>query len=170
MGVQPPLDPRRLVPALLRCGERGSPPALRQEALRYIDFCIRHLESSDAAVHNLAVSPSTRSHLCTCVSGRAHALLSLYLCICVCIDMCVCVCGGGVVCSMCACLLPCVPVPATCKHSWVDKKDSDILNHYPTPVREKLHCAAHQHVLRYLKVVWLQAASSTKQTQQAGFK
>eukprot|EP00884_Botryococcus_braunii_P001644 jgi/Botrbrau1/11480/Bobra.0360s0007.1 len=56
IGLQPPLEPRRLVPALLRCGEAGAPPLMRQEAIRYVDFCIRHLASTDPAIHNLAVS------------------------------------------------------------------------------------------------------------------
>lgn len=58
IGLQPPLDPRRLVPALLRCAEAGAPISLRQEAIRYVDFCIRQLESTEPAIHNLAVRPS----------------------------------------------------------------------------------------------------------------
>ena len=58
MGAHPPLEPRRLLPALLRWGEAGAPAAARAQALRYIQFCIARLASTDAAVHNLAVSPA----------------------------------------------------------------------------------------------------------------
>lgn len=55
MVAQPPLDPRRLLPALLRWGEVGAPAAARVHALRYVQFCIARLSSTDPAVHNLAV-------------------------------------------------------------------------------------------------------------------
>lgn len=57
IGLQPPLDPRRLVPALLRCAEAGAGSSMRQEAIRYVDFCIRQLDSTEPAIHNLAVRP-----------------------------------------------------------------------------------------------------------------
>lgn len=56
MAVQPPLDPRRLLPALLRWGEIGAPASARAQALRYVQFCIARLASADTALHNLAVS------------------------------------------------------------------------------------------------------------------
>ena len=55
MAVQPPLDARRLLPALLRWGEEGAPATARSHALRYVQFCLQRLGSTDAAVHNLAV-------------------------------------------------------------------------------------------------------------------
>uniref|UniRef100_A0A7S1SRU6 Pep3/Vps18 RING C-terminal domain-containing protein n=1 Tax=Tetraselmis chuii TaxID=63592 RepID=A0A7S1SRU6_9CHLO len=50
------LDTRRLMPALLRCDEPATTTLCRNEALRYIEFCIHHLHSDDAALHNLAIS------------------------------------------------------------------------------------------------------------------
>ena len=55
MAVHPPLDPRRLLPALLRFGEPGAPRGPREEALRYVHFCMARLQSTDLALHNLAV-------------------------------------------------------------------------------------------------------------------
>ncbi|KAL4423908.1 hypothetical protein ABPG75_001209 [Micractinium tetrahymenae] len=56
IDVQPPLEPRRLLPALLHFGEPGSSAAGRAEALKYVRFCISRLDSEDPAVHNLAVA------------------------------------------------------------------------------------------------------------------
>mmetsp|Transcript_23999 Transcript_23999/g.66689 ORF Transcript_23999/g.66689 Transcript_23999/m.66689 type:complete len:1007 (-) Transcript_23999:341-3361(-) len=50
------LDPRRLMPALLRSDEPGATAAVRAAALRYIEYCFRQLECDDTALHNLAVS------------------------------------------------------------------------------------------------------------------
>ena len=55
-AARPALDPRRLLPALLRLGEPSAAQGPRAEALRYVQFCISHLESTDLALHNLAVS------------------------------------------------------------------------------------------------------------------
>ncbi|KAK9832068.1 hypothetical protein WJX81_003754 [Elliptochloris bilobata] len=56
LAAQPPLEPRRLLPALLRLGEAGAPKQARTDALRYVRFCVGRLGSTDAAVHNLAVA------------------------------------------------------------------------------------------------------------------
>lgn len=57
MAAAPPLDPRRLLPALMRIAEESAPgpSSLQQEALRYVEYCISKLSSTDPAVHNLAV-------------------------------------------------------------------------------------------------------------------
>lgn len=52
----PPLDPRRLVPALLHLTEPGSPPAARAEAMRYVKYATEHLGSKDSSLHNFAVA------------------------------------------------------------------------------------------------------------------
>ena len=51
----------RLLPALLRLGEVATGAPGRTDAMRYVQFCIRRLGSTDAAIHNLAVSPSLSS-------------------------------------------------------------------------------------------------------------
>lgn len=56
IDVQPPLEPRRLLPALLNFGEPGSHAAGQREALKYVRFCISRLGSEDLAIHNLAVA------------------------------------------------------------------------------------------------------------------
>ncbi|KAI3432414.1 hypothetical protein D9Q98_003968 [Chlorella vulgaris] len=57
MDAQPPLEPRRLLPALLHFGEEGGDVAAdRAEALKYVRFCLHRLDSQDPAVHNLAVA------------------------------------------------------------------------------------------------------------------
>lgn len=65
---QPPLDPGRLLPALLLlCGETGEgeaaacagpapPPGSTEAALRYVRYAVGTLGSTDAALHNLAVA------------------------------------------------------------------------------------------------------------------
>lgn len=60
MTANPPLEPKRLLPALLRFSEEGAPPACRSQALRYIRFCMDRQQSSDPAVHQLAVRPLPR--------------------------------------------------------------------------------------------------------------
>ena len=56
MTASPPLQPRRLLPALLRYADEGAPTAARTHAQRYVQFCMQRLQSSDPAVHQLAVS------------------------------------------------------------------------------------------------------------------
>jgi vacuolar protein sorting-associated protein 18 len=82
IDASPPLDPRRLLPALLHFGElsveggggggggtsnnatityspqeeRMAASAGRKDALKYIWYCIYRLETTDTAVHNLAFS------------------------------------------------------------------------------------------------------------------
>lgn len=55
MAASPALEPRRLLPALLRCAEEGSAPACRAHALRYVRFCIQGQQSEDPSIHQLAV-------------------------------------------------------------------------------------------------------------------
>ncbi|KXZ53919.1 hypothetical protein GPECTOR_6g837 [Gonium pectorale] len=56
IAERPPLDPRRLLPALLRYGEPESEPAARRHVLRYVEFAIEALGTTDIVVHNLAVA------------------------------------------------------------------------------------------------------------------
>ncbi|EFN52342.1 hypothetical protein CHLNCDRAFT_139164 [Chlorella variabilis] len=70
VDAQPPLEPRRasacvqlgcvrLLPALLHFGEGGGgggAAAGRDEALKYVRYCLYRLDSQDPAVHNLAVA------------------------------------------------------------------------------------------------------------------
>jgi hypothetical protein len=54
IAAAPPLEPRRLMPALMRLeDEQRSSQAV---ALRYVQFCIGRLASTDPTVHNLAVT------------------------------------------------------------------------------------------------------------------
>lgn len=62
LAAQPALEPRRLLPALLRLGEAGASAEARAHALRYVRFCVGRLGSTDAAVHNLAAR--ARFHSC----------------------------------------------------------------------------------------------------------
>ena len=48
--------PCRLLPALLRFAEADAPPECQAQALRFVEFCIHHLENDDPAIHHLAVS------------------------------------------------------------------------------------------------------------------
>ncbi|GLI64360.1 hypothetical protein VaNZ11_007601 [Volvox africanus] len=74
ISQRPPLDPRRLLPALLRYGEPHSPPMERQCVLRYVEFAIEELGTTDSVVHNLAVA------LYSLVSGEeGEAALLRYL-------------------------------------------------------------------------------------------
>eukprot|EP00877_Chromochloris_zofingiensis_P007678 jgi/Chrzof1/3163/Cz12g14060.t1 len=50
------LDPRRLLPALMRFGEPGSAADKREQVLMYISYAIDHLQCEDSAIHNLAVA------------------------------------------------------------------------------------------------------------------
>ncbi|GLC42145.1 hypothetical protein PLESTB_000635800 [Pleodorina starrii] len=56
VAQRPPLEPRRLLPALLRYGELDSPPTARRHVLRYVEFAIEELGTTDSVVHNLAVA------------------------------------------------------------------------------------------------------------------
>ncbi|DBA75172.1 hypothetical protein WJX77_011350 [Trebouxia sp. C0004] len=56
MTAQPPLDPPRLLPALLRFAEADAPPECQAQALRFVEFCIHHLENDDPAIHHLAAA------------------------------------------------------------------------------------------------------------------
>ncbi len=63
------LSCRRLLPALLRFGEEGAQERWRAEAMRYVEFCLAHLRSQDAALHQLAVALYSLQ-----VGGRKHTL------------------------------------------------------------------------------------------------
>lgn len=54
IDAQPPLEPSRLLPALLHFGEASGRGF--NDALKYIRFCLTQLGSTDVAIHNFAVS------------------------------------------------------------------------------------------------------------------
>lgn len=68
MAASPALDPRRLMPALMRAGEGSELSSSQADVLRYVEFCLSQLSSTDATVHNLAVgyssirTPPLRAH------------------------------------------------------------------------------------------------------------
>ncbi|KXJ94701.1 Pep3/Vps18/deep orange family-domain-containing protein [Microdochium bolleyi] len=53
---QAKLDPRRIIPALLDYNRTFRGSLLQNQAVRYLQYCISQLQSSDAAVHNTLVS------------------------------------------------------------------------------------------------------------------
>ena len=55
--ASPALQPKRLLPALLRYAAKGAPRACRVQTLRYLTFCLENLLSEDPAIHQLAVRP-----------------------------------------------------------------------------------------------------------------
>jgi hypothetical protein len=56
IAAAPPLDPRRLLPALLPLAAPGAPPAARAEALRYAQHAASRLGCADAALHDFIVT------------------------------------------------------------------------------------------------------------------
>ncbi|GAX74136.1 hypothetical protein CEUSTIGMA_g1585.t1 [Chlamydomonas eustigma] len=54
--AKPPLDARRLIPAMIKFCDEASSPEGRRHALRYVEFAIEQLGCEDSSVHNLAVA------------------------------------------------------------------------------------------------------------------
>ncbi|KAI1261128.1 vacuolar protein sorting protein-like protein DigA [Xylariaceae sp. FL1019] len=52
----PKLEPRKIIPALLDYSRNFNGPLLQNQAVRYLQFVINQLQSTDAAVHNTLVS------------------------------------------------------------------------------------------------------------------
>lgn len=50
------LNPRKLIPALLNYNQDGSIPLSKNQAARYLNFCINQLQSTDPAIHNTLIS------------------------------------------------------------------------------------------------------------------
>ncbi|KAL8710975.1 MAG: hypothetical protein Q9220_004574 [cf. Caloplaca sp. 1 TL-2023] len=50
------LDPRKLIPALLNYNQGNTIPLNKNQAARYLNFCINQLQSTDPAVHNTLIS------------------------------------------------------------------------------------------------------------------
>ncbi|KAH7283931.1 hypothetical protein KP509_34G031500 [Ceratopteris richardii] len=50
------LNPRRLIPALMRYSSRPHSKDETHEAIKYLEFCVQHQENKDSAVHNLLLS------------------------------------------------------------------------------------------------------------------
>lgn len=85
IDAYPPLNPRRLLPALLHLGELANPNCQvtirkRNEALKYIRHCIFRLGTSDTAVHNcmvalLSIDDSNEPLLLEYLSGSGRGAL-----------------------------------------------------------------------------------------------
>ncbi len=58
MACKPPLDARRLLPALMNACEAAQDSQLQGYALRFVEHCISQLQSTDTTLHNLAVRNS----------------------------------------------------------------------------------------------------------------
>ncbi len=52
----PDLNPRNLIPALLNYNKDNPIPVTQNQAVRYLNFCITTLHSTDAAIHNTLIS------------------------------------------------------------------------------------------------------------------
>ncbi|KAI4101564.1 MAG: hypothetical protein LQ345_007409 [Seirophora villosa] len=52
----PDLNPRKLIPALLNYNQDGSIPLAKNQAARYLNYCINQLQSTDPAIHNTLIS------------------------------------------------------------------------------------------------------------------
>ncbi|KAL9000009.1 MAG: hypothetical protein Q9169_001254 [Polycauliona sp. 2 TL-2023] len=52
----PNLNPRKLIPALLNYNKCNDVPLTRNQAARYLNYCINQLQSTDAAIHNTLIS------------------------------------------------------------------------------------------------------------------
>ena len=55
VACKPPLDARRLLPALMNACEASPASQLQKYALRFVEHCISQLQSTDTTLHNLAV-------------------------------------------------------------------------------------------------------------------
>ncbi len=78
---KPPLDPRRLLPALMNACEASQDRELQSFALRFVEHCISH-GCTDTTLHNLAVRlsglhslqyQSTSAQSCKCLVPARHA-------------------------------------------------------------------------------------------------
>lgn len=56
MMRHPDLNPRNLIPALLNYNKDHPVPLAQNQAVRYLNFCVTQLNSTDAAVHNTLIS------------------------------------------------------------------------------------------------------------------
>ncbi|KAL8692175.1 MAG: hypothetical protein Q9218_002752 [Villophora microphyllina] len=52
----PDLNPRKLIPALLNYNTGNTVPLAKNQAARYLNFCIYQLQSTDSAIHNTLIS------------------------------------------------------------------------------------------------------------------
>lgn len=76
VGLGSALEPRRLLPGLVAGMEA---PAGRAAALRYLDYCFRHLRATDQALHNLAVTLHAKYPPRQGDAGGEEAALLVYL-------------------------------------------------------------------------------------------
>ena len=72
IACKPPLDARRLLPALMNACEATQDSQLQSYALRFVEHCISQLQSTDTTLHNLAVRQ---------LYLESHQLQSYVLCI-----------------------------------------------------------------------------------------
>lgn len=54
------LNPRRLIPALMRYSSEPRTKDETHEAIKYLEFCVQRLQNEDSAVHNLLLSLYTK--------------------------------------------------------------------------------------------------------------
>ncbi|KAL8926778.1 MAG: hypothetical protein Q9172_001654 [Xanthocarpia lactea] len=52
----PDLNPRKLIPALLNYNKDDAIPLAKNQAVRYLNYCINQLQSTDPAIHNTLIS------------------------------------------------------------------------------------------------------------------
>lgn len=52
----PELDSRKLIPALLNYNKKQDMPLSQNQAVRYLNYCINALRSTDGAIHNTLIS------------------------------------------------------------------------------------------------------------------
>ena len=70
----------RLLPALLRFAEPDAPRQCQAEALRFVEFCIHHMENDDPAIHHLAVRCNPiNGCMVQAQSSAASSVLLLFL-------------------------------------------------------------------------------------------
>lgn len=68
IACKPPLDARRLLPALINACEASPASQLQNYALRFVEHCMSHLHSTDTTLHNLAVR-HTLAYCASCIAG-----------------------------------------------------------------------------------------------------
>ncbi|KAL8701449.1 MAG: hypothetical protein Q9201_004901 [Fulgogasparrea decipioides] len=56
MMRHPDLNPRKLIPALLNYNKDDTVPLAKNQAARYLNYCINQLQSTDPAIHNTLIS------------------------------------------------------------------------------------------------------------------
>ena len=76
IACKPPLDARRLLPALMNACEASPASQLQHYALRFVEHCISQLQSTDTTLHNLAVC-HTFAYCALCIAWGTCSLSAL---------------------------------------------------------------------------------------------